>query len=58
MQVILVTGLSQTKLVSIQVGLSMTLPSLTDTLLPPPSRFCVYMLERINTSFTDMNTVL
>ncbi len=41
MQAMLVTGLSQTTLLSIQVGLSTTVPTYTDVLLPPPSRFCM-----------------
>jgi hypothetical protein len=46
MQAMLVTGLSQTTLVSIQVGLSTTVPMYTDVLLPPPSRFCMENYEK------------
>ena len=46
MQAMLVTGLSQTTLVSIQVGLSTTVPMYTDVLLPPPSRFCMENQEK------------
>ena len=38
-QVILVTARSHTTLMSTQVGLLITWPLYTDTLLPPPSRF-------------------
>ena len=40
MQVMLVTALSQIKGTSSQVGWLMTVPLYTETLLPPPSRFC------------------
>ena len=51
MQVMVETALSHMVGVSVHVGLLMTRPLYTDTLLPPPSRFCV---ER-NTDYCLVN---
>ena len=47
MHVMLVTVLSQMSDISMQVGLLTTFPLYTDTLLPPPSMFCVVQDDQV-----------